>query len=122
VLALIGGVAFTVLLFLTDTIVFAPLAELPNKDESVQLAYAQTILLLEDVSWHVFAGAGVAAALMIVATSLGARRAGAVTGWRFWASLLLGVVSLATIAFVGAFAWLLWIGVASIGMLAGSRA
>jgi hypothetical protein len=122
VLALIGGVTFMALLFVADTMVFAPLTELPNKEENVQTTFAQTIPVLEAASWNVQAGAGVAATLMIVATSLGARRTGLLRRWAFWISLALGVVSLMTIGFIGVFAWLFWIGLASIWMLARSRA
>lgn len=116
--ALVGGTVFTVLLFVVDVIVFVPLSELSSRDTSVQLEYASVIPVLEDVSWFVLGGAGVAAAAMIVASSLGARRVGLVSGWAFWVSLVLGVVALATIAFVGALAWVLWIGLASFWMLA----
>jgi hypothetical protein len=122
VLALIGGVTFIVLLSLADTIVFAPLLELPNKDDAVQATFAQAIPVLEAASWTVQGGAGVAAALMIVASSIGARRTGSLAGWIFWISLALGVVSLFTIGFIGVFAWLFWIGLASIAMLARLRA
>jgi len=117
-LALIGGIVFSTLIVIADTITFAPLTELPNKDEGVQSAYARTIPVLEDVTWHVQGAAGVAAALMIIASSLGARRCGVLGGWPFTASLFLGIVSLATIAFVGVFAWLIWIGFTSVAMLA----
>jgi hypothetical protein len=121
-LAVVAGTVFTVLLVIADLIVFGPLSELPAKGAEEQLRAAQTILVLEDVSWFVLAGAGVAAGLMIVASSVGARRTGAVRARIFWPSLLLGVLSLGTIAFVGAFGWFLWIAAASIGMLARSRA
>lgn len=122
VFALVGGIAFTVLLFLADTITFAPLSELPNKDASVQSAYAESIPVLEAVSWNVQGGAGAAAALMIIASSQGARRGAALEGWLFGASLFLGVLALATVAFVGVFAWLIWVGCASVAMLVRGRA
>jgi hypothetical protein len=121
VFALVGGTVFTTLIVIADVIVFAPLAELVGHDAGRQLWHARTILVLEDVSWFVLASAGFAAGLMIVASSVGTRRAGVLAGWRFWSSLALGIASFATIAFVGAFAWFLWIGAASIGMLARSR-
>ena len=120
-LVLVGGTVFVALLFLADTLVFAPLSELPNHEGALQSRVAETIPVLEDVSWWVQGGAGVGAALMIMSASIGVRRCGALSGWTFWMSLLLGVVSLFTIAFVGVFAWLLWIGLASIWMLVRSR-
>jgi hypothetical protein len=101
VLALIGGTVFIVLLVLADTMVMAPLAELPDKSASAQFAQAQTILTLEDVSWVVQGAAGVGAALMIIAASLGARRGGAAGRLMFGVSLALGALSGATIAFIG---------------------
>jgi hypothetical protein len=117
VLALVGGVTFTVLVFLTDVVVFGGLGELTNVDEDQRFAYAQTVLDLERIVWFVQAGAGVGAALMIVAASFGMRRVGAIGRWTFWPSLLLGIVSLNTIGFVGVLAWFAWIGLAAIWML-----
>jgi hypothetical protein len=104
-----------------DVIVFVPLSELPSQHESVQLENAATVLLLEDLSWFLLALAGAGAGLMILAASVGARGAGLLRGWAFWASVVLGIVAFATIAFVGAFAWLVWIGLASVALLARSR-
>lgn len=115
IFALIGGAVFTVLLFVADTIVLAALSELGSADEAVQASYAQTILVLEDVSWNVQGGAGVATALMIIASSVGARRS--IPRWTFWVSLALGIVSLNTIGFIGVFAWIVWVGAAAVVML-----
>lgn len=75
------------------------------------------LVVPEEAMWFFLGGAGVGSGAMIVAASLGARRAGRTAGWASSASLLAGIVAFATAAFVGAYAWLLWIGVASIAML-----
>ncbi len=58
---------------------------------------------------------------MAIAASLGAMRTGWVPTWAGWIGVFLGIVSLATFAYVGAFGWFLWIGLASIWMLVRSR-
>jgi hypothetical protein len=108
-----------VLLFVADTIVLAALSQLGSAEDTAQASYAQTILVLEDVSWAVQGGAGVAAALMIISSSVGARRS--IPRWMFWVSLALGVVALNTIAFIGVFAWLVWVGAAAVVMLVTDR-
>jgi hypothetical protein len=52
-----------------------------------------------------------------IAAQLGALRARSAPACACWIGVLLGVLSLATIAFVGLFGWLLWIGLTSLGML-----
>jgi hypothetical protein len=53
--------------------------------------------------------AGISIGTMIVGVSLAALELGLVPKWAAWASLALGVVSLATIVAVGIFAWALWL-------------
>lgn len=116
--ALAAGAAFTLLLFLTLMIWYVPLIELDDALEgSLQTSKAETFLGLEDIGWFTLGGSGVAAGMMILAASVGARRAGLVPSWAGWVGVALGIISLATIAFVGLFAWLLWILVASLLML-----
>jgi hypothetical protein len=117
VMALVGGVAFTVLFFTAITIWTAPLTELDNETASLQTAQAETYLAIDDVGWVLLGGAGIGAGLMIIAASLVALRTGSVPAWAGWIGVALGVVSLATIAFVGIFAWLAWLLIASVGML-----
>lgn len=117
VMALVGGVAFTVLFFTAITIWTAPLTELDNETASLQTAQAETYLAIDDVGWVLLGGAGIGAGLMIIAASLVALRARSVPAWAGWIGVALGVISLATIAFVGIFAWLAWLLIASVGML-----
>jgi hypothetical protein len=58
---------------------------------------------------------------MAVPASLAAIRGG-VPRWLGWLGVLAGVVSLATVFFVGMFAWLAWILVASIVLLVAREA
>ena len=117
VMALVGGVAFTVLFFTAITIWTAPLTELDNETASLQAAQAETYLAIDDVGWVLLGGSGIGAGLMIIAASLVALRARSVPAWAGWIGVALGVISLATIAFVGIFAWLAWLLIASVGML-----
>jgi hypothetical protein len=117
VMALVGGVAFSVLFFTAITIWTAPLTELDNETASLQTAQAETYLAIDDVGWVLLGGSGIGAGLMIIAASLVALRARSVPAWAGWIGVALGVISLATIAFVGIFAWLAWLLIASVGML-----
>ena len=117
VMALVGGVAFTVLFFTAITIWTAPLTELDNETASLQTAQAETYLAIDDVGWVLLGGSGIGAGLMIIAASLVALRARSVPAWAGWVGVALGVIALATIAFVGIFAWLAWLLIASVGML-----
>lgn len=122
-IALIGGTAFSLLFFLALTIWTAPLLGLGEEsDETIRLADAQTALGIDDIGWLVLAGAGVTAGLMIIATSVAMIRGSWAPSWAGWVSLLFGLASFATLAFVGIFAWMAWIGLASVVMLARARA
>ncbi len=119
VVALVGGVAFTVLSFMALNIFMSPLFGITDGDptEDEKLSIATTYLNIDDVGWVTLAGAGVGAGLMAIAASLGAMRTRWAPTWAGVIGILLGLVSLATIAFVGIFAWLAWILLASIAML-----
>jgi len=64
-----------------------------------------------------FAGAGVAAALMAISATVAAMRTRAVPEWLCWLGIAAGIGSLATGMFFGLFAWLAWIAGASAVML-----
>lgn len=116
--ALAAGAAFALLFFVTLMIWYAPLMELDDESPaSLQASEAETYLGIEDIGWFMLGGSGIAAGVMIVAASLGARRGGLVPGWAGWVGVALGIVALATIAFFGLIAWLLWIVLASVLML-----
>jgi hypothetical protein len=109
---LVGGIVFTVLFYLAVNIWSAPLVDVQGD----KIAAAATYLAIDDIGWMTLAGAGVGAGLMAIAASLAASRAGLVPKWAGWLGLALGLVSLATVAFVGIFAWLAWIAIASVLM------
>jgi len=116
--ALAAGAAFALLFFVTLMIWQAPLLELDDEGSaSLQTSQAETFLGIEDIGWFTLGGAGVAAGMMIMATSIGARRGGLVPAWAGWVGVALGIIALATIAFFGLIAWLLWITLASLLML-----
>ena len=116
--ALVGGVTFVVLSFIAFTIFTAPLFGINEDNSSAEkLSIASTLLNIDDIGWVALGGSGVGAGLMAIAASLGALRTRSAPAWACWIGVLLGVLSLATITFVGLFGWLLWIGLASLGML-----
>ena len=115
-LVLTGGIAFALCFALCWVIWMAPLADMPS-DPGRAVAQAEAYLGYDDVGWFLLGGAGVAAAIMTIPASLAAMRAGlpALLGWLGVAA---GVASLATVAFFGMFAWMGWITVASLVLLA----
>jgi hypothetical protein len=121
--ALAAGAAFAVLFFVAMMLWYAPLIELDAEESAaLQTAQAETYLGLEDIGWFTLGGGGVAAGLMIIVASIGARRGGLVPAWAGWVGVALGIVGLATVTFIGILAWLLWIVLASILMLWPKRA
>jgi hypothetical protein len=119
-LVLIGGIVFTVCYPLALFMFQAPLVDMPD-NHARALVEGEAYLTYDDAAWVAFAAAGVGAALMAVAASLAAIRGG-VPKWLGWLGVLAGLVSLATIMFVGLFAWTAWILVASIVLLVAREA
>ncbi len=116
--AFAGGITFAVMSFMALNIFFSPLFSITDEDtQDAKLSAATTYLNIDDVGWVTLAGAGVGAGLMAIAASLGAMRTRSAPVWAGVIGILLGLVSLATVAFVGIFAWLAWILLASIAML-----
>ena len=114
-LVLIGGIMFTLCFALCWVVWGAPLADMP--DESARaLAHAEAYLSYDDIGWFLLGAAGIGAAVMAVPASLAARRGG-LPGWLAWLGVALGIASLGTVAFLGMFAWMAWIVLASIVML-----
>jgi hypothetical protein len=119
-LVLVGGIVFTVCFPLALFMFQAPLVNLPD-DHARALVEAEAYLTYDDAAWVAFAAAGLGAAMMAIPASLAAIRGG-VPKWLGWFGVLAGIVSLATIFFVGAFAWMAWILVASIVLLVAREA
>ncbi|MBM2823956.1 MAG: hypothetical protein HW413_2702 [Thermoleophilia bacterium] len=116
--AFAGGITFATLSFMALNIFISPLFSITEEDtQDAKLSAATTFLNVDDIGWVALGGAGVAAGLMAIAASIGAMRTRSTPTWAGVIGILLGVASLATIAFVGIFAWLAWILLASVAML-----
>jgi hypothetical protein len=121
--ALAAGAAFAVLFFVAMMLWYAPLMELDAEESAaVQTTQAETYIGIEDIGWFMLGGGGVAAGLMIIVASIGARRGGLVPAWAGWVGVALGIVGLATVTFIGILAWLLWMVVVSLLMLRPTKA
>ena len=114
-LTVIGGTLFVAFLGVGLTLWAAPLL---SADE-LTTAGAEAYLAFDDAGWVLLGLAGISIGVMIIAVSLAALELGLVPKWAGWVSLLLGVVSLATIVAVGIFAWALWLIAAGIFLLLG---
>ena len=119
-LVLVGGIVFTICFPLSLFMFQAPLVDMPG-DHARALVEAEAYLTYDDAAWVAFTAGGVGAALMAIPASLAAIRGG-VSAWLGWLGVLAGALSLATIFFVGAFAWMAWILVASIVLLVAREA
>jgi hypothetical protein len=114
-LTVIGGTLFVAFLGVGLTLWAAPLL---SPDE-LTTAGADAYLAFDDAGWVLLGMAGISIGVMIIAVSLAALDLGLVPTWAGWLSVLLGVVSLATIVAVGIFAWALWLIAAGIFLLLG---
>ncbi len=112
-LILVGGTLFVAFISTALTIWAAPLLE--NADLNV--AGAEAYLLIDDVGWVLLGLSGISIGAMIVAASLAALEQGWAPKWAVWVSIALGVLSLATIAFIGLFAWTIWLIAAGLFLL-----
>lgn len=109
-----GGVGFSLLFFLSMTIFAAPLVDFEKADPT---GAAVAYLTIDDVGWFTLGGAGASFALMALAASVAALKAGTVSKWVGILGAILGVLAGATITFFGIFAWLAWILGYSLGAL-----
>ena len=112
-LTVIGGTLFVAFLGVGLTLWAAPLL---SPDE-LTTAGADAYLAFDDVGWVLLGMGGISIGAMIIAVSLAALELGLVPKWAAWVSLLLGVVSLATIVAVGIFAWAAWLLAAGLFLL-----
>jgi hypothetical protein len=105
VLTIIGGTLFVAFFATGMTLWSAPLLA---PDEMTDAA-AEAYLGFDDVGWVLLALAGISIGIMIIGVSLAALELGLVPKWAAWVSLALGVISFATLAAIGIFAWTLWL-------------
>lgn len=109
-----GGIGFALLFFVSMEFFAAPLIDFEDGNASeAAIAY----LTFDDFGWFALGGAGASFALMALAASVAALKAGAVTKWVGILGAVVGVLAGATITFFGIFAWLAWILVYSLGAL-----
>lgn len=114
-MTVIGGTLFLAFLGVGLTLWAAPLL---SSDE-LTTAGAEAYLAFDDAGWVLLALSGVSVGTMIIGVSLAALELGLVPKWAGWASLVLGVVSLATIVAIGIFAWAVWLLAAGLFLLFG---
>lgn len=112
-LTVIGGTLFVAFVCTGLTLWAAPLL---SADELTD-AGAEAYLAFDDTGWILIALGGISIGAMIIGVSLAALELGWLPKWAGWASLALGVVSFATMAAVGIFAWALWLAAAGILLL-----
>jgi hypothetical protein len=112
-LTVIGGTLFVAFVSTGLTLWAAPLL---SADELTE-AGAEAYLAFDDAGWVLIALGGISIGTMIIGVSLAALEREWLPKWAGWASLGLGVVSFATMAAVGIFAWALWLAAAGIFLL-----
>ena len=113
VLTVIGGTLFIAFFAMGLTLWSAPLL---SADE-LTTAGAEAYLGFDDVGWVLLALSGISIGVMIIGVSLAALELGMVPKWAGWVSLTFGVVSFATLAAIGIFAWTIWLVAAGCLML-----
>jgi hypothetical protein len=116
-MTVIGGTLFVAFFSTALTLWAAPLID----DESITTAGAEGYLMYDDAGWVLLGLAGISIAVLIVGATLAAMEQGWVPKWAVWVSILLGVVSLATIVAVGIFAWSIWLIAAGVFLLLEKR-
>ena len=114
-LTVIGGILFVAFFGVGLTLWAAPLI---SADE-LTTAGAEAYLAFDDAGWVLLGMAGISIGVMIIGVSLAALELGLLPKWAGWLSVLLGVVSFATIVAVGIFAWTAWLIAAGIFLLLG---
>ena len=105
VLTVIGGTLFVAFFAMGMTLWSAPLL---SPDELTD-AGAEAYLGYDDVGWVLLALSGISIGVMIIGVSLAALELEMVPKWAGWVSLAFGVVSFATLAAIGIFAWVTWL-------------
>lgn len=105
VLTVIGGTLFIAFFSVGMTLWSAPLLSADDLTD----AGAEAYLGFDDAGWVMLALSGISIGVMIIGVSLAALELAVVPKWAGWVSLAFGVVSFATIAAIGIFAWTIWL-------------
>jgi hypothetical protein len=113
VLTVIGGTLFIAFFATGMTLWSAPLLA----PDELTTASAEAYLAFDDAGWVLLGLGGISMGAMIIGVSLAALELALVPKWAGWVSLAFGVVSLATVAAVGVFAWTIWLVAAGCFML-----
>jgi hypothetical protein len=116
-LTLVGGTLFIAFLSTATTLWAAPLID----TDGLTPAGAAGYLVFDDAGWVLLGIAGISIGVMIIGVSLAAMEHGWLPTWAGWVSLLLGVVSFASIVAVGIFAWAIWLIAAGVYLLLEGR-
>jgi hypothetical protein len=111
-LAIMGATLFVAFFAIGITLWNGPLL-----DDSLEEVGATTYLALDDAGWILLGISGVSMAVAILAVSLAALRQRLAPTWVLGLSIALGVLSFATVAAVGLFAWTIWLLAAAILLL-----
>lgn len=113
-LTTIGGVVYATL-SLAGLAVDAGIRTMSD-DTYHHTVYPGLIHAADDVSWVLHASGGAGVGAMIIAASLAALRARAVSTWAGWLGIVAGILGLLLIVFFPWFVVAIWILVVSIGM------
>jgi hypothetical protein len=112
-MTVIGGTLFIAFLGVGLTLWAAPLLA----SDELTTAGAEAYLAFDDAGWVLLGLSGISIGTMIIGVSLAALELGLLPKWAGWLSLVLGVVSLATIVAIGLFAWAAWLLAAGLFLL-----
>ena len=110
----IGGTIFVALTLVAISVEDA--IKTMSDDTYQHQVFPGLIHAADDAGWVLAAAGGAGLAAMIIASSLAALRARAVPSWLGWISVVVGILSLALIAFIPWFLVLIWVLVVSIGL------
>ena len=116
-LILLGGTLFVAFLATGLTLWSAPLFD----TDALSANAAESYLVFDDAGWVLIGLSGISIGAMIVGASLAALELGLLPKWAVWVSVALGVLSLATVAAIGFFAWALWLVAAGVWTLWAGR-
>jgi hypothetical protein len=111
-LALVGGVVYAALA-LAGMSLYMAIATMSD-DTYRHTVYPELIHAANDAGYVIHAAGGVGAGAMVIAASVVALRAAVVPAWLAWIGVVVGILTLGSIAFFPEFLFLLWVLVAGV--------
>jgi len=87
-----------------------------NDDTFQHRVYPELVHAADDAGWVIHASGAVGMAAMIIAASAAFMSRGVWPRWAGWLSIVIGILSLASVVFFPQFLWLLWVLVVSVVM------